>query len=142
MCACALISIGIQQLRAAGTSILMSEPFYKRLSPDAVAGCRKVDVIKRRESDPVTSLYTYDIDLGADFGIPNSTVKSKNLSQRSSRQLSTSNAHSGPNNRECESAGRKARRRPSVLVVSFDERNILLITRVYSPVFLFQIRTQ
>ena len=109
-----------------GTSILMSEPFYNLLSPEAVAGCRKVDAIKRRESDPVTGLYTYDIDLGADFGISN-TVKSKSLSQRSSRQLSTSTAHSGPNNREGELAGRKARRRPSVLVVSFDERNMLFI---------------
>ncbi|KAL3809302.1 hypothetical protein ACHAXA_009426 [Cyclostephanos tholiformis] len=95
-----------------GTSILMSEPFYNLLSPEAVAGCRKVDVIKRRQSDPVTFLYTYDIDLGADFGISKRTEILKNLG-RSTRQLSTSTAHSGPNNRDGKSAGRKARTRPS-----------------------------
>ena len=42
-----------------GTSILMSEPFYNLLSPEAIAGCRKVDV------NP--SLYTYDVDLSVGF---------------------------------------------------------------------------
>jgi class 3 adenylate cyclase len=42
-----------------GTPILMSEPFYNLLSPEAAAGCRKVDATK--------SLYTFDIDLSIDF---------------------------------------------------------------------------
>lgn len=46
-----------------GTSILMSEPFYNLLSPEAVAGCRKVDV----KSGRLTSLYTFDVDLGVGF---------------------------------------------------------------------------
>jgi len=64
-----------------GVSILMSEEFYNLLSPGAATGCRKVDVIKRREGDPVTSLYTYDIDLTANFA-NNAKVKSKAKARR------------------------------------------------------------
>mmetsp|Transcript_4375 Transcript_4375/g.9690 ORF Transcript_4375/g.9690 Transcript_4375/m.9690 type:complete len:878 (-) Transcript_4375:81-2714(-) len=53
-----------------GTSILMSEPFYNLLSPEAIAGCRKVDTLKKRESDSATGLYTYDVDLGVGFLLP------------------------------------------------------------------------
>ena len=42
-----------------GVPILMSEPFYKLLSREAAAGCRKVDAIKK--------LYTFDVDLSIDF---------------------------------------------------------------------------
>ena len=56
-----------------GTSILMSEPFYNLLSPEAVAGCRKVDVSRGR----VTSLYTYDVDLGVGFAERNLKTKPK-----------------------------------------------------------------
>mmetsp|Transcript_37968 Transcript_37968/g.79521 ORF Transcript_37968/g.79521 Transcript_37968/m.79521 type:complete len:864 (-) Transcript_37968:224-2815(-) len=58
-----------------GTSILMSEPFYKLLSPEAIAGCRKVDTIKKRESDPVTGLYTYDVDLSVGFTLAHKKEK-------------------------------------------------------------------
>ena len=51
-----------------GVPILMSEPFYNLLSSEAAAGCRKVDAIKKREGDIVTTnLYTYDVDLSIDF---------------------------------------------------------------------------
>mmetsp|Transcript_2693 Transcript_2693/g.4092 ORF Transcript_2693/g.4092 Transcript_2693/m.4092 type:complete len:886 (+) Transcript_2693:79-2736(+) len=51
-----------------GVPILMSEPFYKLLSTEAAAGCRKVDAIKKREDDAITTnLYTYDVDLSIDF---------------------------------------------------------------------------
>ena len=64
-----------------GVSILMSEEFYNLLSPGAATGCRKVDVIKRREGDPATSLYTYDIDLTANFA-NNAKAKSKAKARR------------------------------------------------------------
>ena len=67
-----------------GTSILMSEPFYNLLSPEAVAGCRKVDVIKRRESDSVTSLYTYDVDLSVGFS---QKTKGSNKREKSKTSL-------------------------------------------------------
>lgn len=100
-----------------GTSILMSEPFYNLLSPSAVAGCRKIDVIKRRESDPVTSLYTYDIDLSADFVNARSRAK-RNLILGRKTALPT--AHPGPNVGDGEAVERKPRRRKlSTFIVSF-----------------------
>ena len=60
-----------------GTSILMSQPFYDLLSPEAIAGCRKVDATKKRESDGVTSLYTYDVDLSVGFSLADSKEKPK-----------------------------------------------------------------
>ncbi|KAL9180261.1 hypothetical protein ACHAXT_008231 [Thalassiosira profunda] len=64
-----------------GTSILMSEPFYRLLSPEAVAGCRKVDAVKRRENDPVTGLYTYDVDLSVGFSRANEEKEKSRRSQ-------------------------------------------------------------
>ena len=99
-----------------GTSILMSEPFYNLLSPEAVACCRKIDVIRRRESDPITSLYTYDIDLGADFASTRSKAKLKVPVHR--KTLET--VHLEPIDSTGESVGRKARRRRlSTFVVRF-----------------------
>jgi len=60
-----------------GTSILMSQPFYDLLSPEAIAGCRKVDAMKKRESDGVTSLYTYDVDLSVGFSLADSNETPK-----------------------------------------------------------------
>jgi len=100
-----------------GTSILMSEPFYNLLSPEAVAGCRKIDVIRRRESDPITSLYTYDINLAADFASARSKAKLKVPVQKKTGVPET--AHPGPIDSIGESVGRKARRKLSTFVVSF-----------------------
>ena len=52
-----------------GVPILMSEPFYKLLSPEAAAGCRKVDATK--------NLYTYDVDLSIDFAHEEKKKKKK-----------------------------------------------------------------
>ena len=60
-----------------GTSILMSEPFYRLLSPEATSGCRKVDTIKKRGSDRATGRYTYDVDLDVGFALPNKAKKVK-----------------------------------------------------------------
>ena len=43
--------------------ILLSEPFYKLLSPNVAKHCRKVDSIRKSETDEVSSLYTYDTNL-------------------------------------------------------------------------------
>lgn len=79
-----------------GTSILMSEQFYELLSLEAMSGCRKVDVVKKRDSDLVTNLYTYDIDLGVEF----SKIKKKTCSklpQRRKTKFSLIAVQSGPN---------------------------------------------
>jgi len=61
-----------------GVPILMSEPFYKLLSPEAAAGCRKVDSVKKREgNDVTTNLYTFDIDLSIDFADEEEKKKKK-----------------------------------------------------------------
>lgn len=46
-----------------GVPILMSEPFFKLLSPSATKYCRQVDRIKKSVNEDVVSLYTYDADL-------------------------------------------------------------------------------
>lgn len=50
-----------------GVPILMSEPFYNLLSPEAMKYCRQVDRIKKSVDDDidVVNLYTYDIDLNS-----------------------------------------------------------------------------
>ncbi len=120
-----------------GTSIIMSEPFYNLLSPEAVDGCRKIDVIRRRESDPITSLYTYDINLAADFASARSKAKQKAPVQGKTGVLET--AHPGPIDSIGESVGRKARRRLSTFVVSFWEESptLLVFFRTTVPTFEF-----
>ncbi|GMI02113.1 hypothetical protein TrLO_g10053 [Triparma laevis f. longispina] len=50
-----------------GVPVLMSEPFYKLLSPSVQKWCRQVDNIKKSASDEVTGLYTYDVNPDHDF---------------------------------------------------------------------------
>ena len=64
-----------------------------------MAGCRKVDIVKKRDSDLATSLYTYDIDLGVEF----SKVKKKTCSKlplRRKTKFSLIAVQSGPNDRD------------------------------------------
>ncbi len=43
--------------------ILLSEPFFKLLSPNVKKFCRKIDIIRKSETDKVTAIYTYDANL-------------------------------------------------------------------------------
>jgi class 3 adenylate cyclase len=52
-----------------GVPLLMSEPFYNLLSPEAAADCRKVDVLDIGKSGKAVGLYTYDVDLSVGFTI-------------------------------------------------------------------------
>jgi|AntRauTorckE5430_2_1112549.scaffolds.fasta_scaffold10000_2 hypothetical protein len=47
--------------------ILISEPFYKSLSPNVARHCRKVDSIRNKEVDEVMALCTYDANLDMDI---------------------------------------------------------------------------
>ncbi len=63
-----------------GVPILLSEPFFKLLSPSAAKYCRQVDNIKKSVHDEVTALYTYDANL--DFELektPNPTVADRDF---------------------------------------------------------------
>ena len=53
-----------------GVAVLMSEPFYDLLSPEAKLHCRQVDRI--RKGDDITALFTYDSNLGQEFSKPES----------------------------------------------------------------------
>lgn len=50
-----------------GVPLLMSEPFYRLLSPNASKLCRQLDRIKKNVFDDVISIYTYDANLDIDF---------------------------------------------------------------------------
>jgi len=50
-----------------GVPVLMSEPFWKLLSPVLKKLTRQVDHIKKSASDEVTGLYTYDVNPDFDF---------------------------------------------------------------------------
>lgn len=52
-----------------GVPVLMSEPFFRLLSPAVKSYCRQVDNIKKSASDEVTGLYTYDVNPHYDFKI-------------------------------------------------------------------------
>lgn len=53
--------------KAYGVPLLLSEAFYRLLSPYANKYCRQVDRIKRSEGEEPFGLYTYDSDLNYDF---------------------------------------------------------------------------
>lgn len=50
-----------------GVPLLMSEPFYNLLSPEATADCRKVDFLDMDKSGKPSGLYTYEVDLNVGF---------------------------------------------------------------------------
>lgn len=51
-----------------GVSLLMSEAFFRFLSPQVSRYCRQVDRIKRNDAEEPFGLFTYDADLTYDFG--------------------------------------------------------------------------
>lgn len=53
--------------KAYGAAVLMSEPFYRILSPTAKKYCRQVDNIRRSEAEEPMGLYTYDCDMNIDW---------------------------------------------------------------------------
>ncbi len=56
--------------------LLMSEPFYKKLSPEAQKFCRQVNRVQMSRSEEPIGLYTYDCDVNQDFSSPEQTVVS------------------------------------------------------------------
>ena len=77
-----------------GVPILLSEPFYKLLSPAVTKYCRQVDNIKKSSHDDVTALYTYDANLDmAIQQVRNNTDREESIGQYSNnkrtRQVST-----------------------------------------------------
>jgi class 3 adenylate cyclase len=56
--------------KAYGVSLLISEPFFRLLSPAASKYCRQVDRIRRSATEEPFGLYTYDSDLSINWNDP------------------------------------------------------------------------
>jgi len=65
--------------KAYGTPLLLSEPFFKLLSPSAAKFIRQVDRIRKSAQEEPMGLYTYDSDLSIDWADPNRKLISKRL---------------------------------------------------------------
>ena len=70
-----------------GVSLLMSEPFYNLLSPEATVDCRKVDLLDMDKSGKASGLYTYDVDLSVGFTVDRPKSR-KSDAKPSKRQFS------------------------------------------------------
>ena len=69
-----------------GVPLLMSEPFFKLLSPAASRYCRQVDRVRRSELEEPMGLFTYDSDLNINWNDP-FRHKNKKMSDTRSRML-------------------------------------------------------
>lgn len=56
--------------KAYGVSLLLSEPFFRLLSPAAAKVCRQVDRVRRSVHEEPMGLYTYDADLLINWNDP------------------------------------------------------------------------
>jgi len=65
--------------KAYGTPLLISEPFFKLLSPSSAKFIRQVDRIRKSAQDEPMGLYTYDSDLSIEWSDPNRKLISKKL---------------------------------------------------------------
>ncbi len=77
-----------------GVPLLLSEPFFRLLSPAAAKYCRQVDRIRRSEFEEPMGLYAYDADLDIDWNDLGRHLKFnvKNKLMDKVRQARTKNA--------------------------------------------------
>jgi class 3 adenylate cyclase len=61
--------------KAYGVPLLLSEPFFRLLSPTAAKYCRQVDRIRRSEYEEPMGLFTYDSDILIDWNDQNRPSK-------------------------------------------------------------------
>lgn len=75
-----------------GVSLLMSEPFYKLLSPTAKKYCRQVDRLRRNTREEPLGIYCYDTDLNVDFWeVLETEARKKKGKQRTSSDAGVGN---------------------------------------------------
>merc|ERR1712072_1258607 len=65
--------------KAYGTPLLISEPFFKLLSPASAKFIRQCDRIRKSQEEEPMGPYTYDSDLTIDWSDPNRKLISKKL---------------------------------------------------------------
>jgi class 3 adenylate cyclase len=79
--------------KAYGVPLLMSEAFFRLLSPHANKYCRQVDRIKRSDAEEPFGLFTYDADLNHEFVVEDEYDKSPvTVTQNDGRRKSTSSS--------------------------------------------------
>lgn len=91
--------------KAYGVSLLLSEPFFRLLSPVAAKYCRQVDRVRRSVHEEPMGLYTYDADLLINWNDPHRHQKSnakerlqlaaRRALQQATAQASASSAATG-----------------------------------------------
>jgi class 3 adenylate cyclase len=69
-----------------GVPLLLSEAFYKLLTPSAARYCRQIDRVRRSESEEPFGLFAYDCDVNLEFPLPE-TEASLLRGQRNKRKL-------------------------------------------------------
>lgn len=74
--------------KAYGVPLLMSEAFFRLLTPSANKYCRQVDRLKRSETEEPFGLFTYDSDLNYDFEIDGNRNRRKSLSNTTTSKKS------------------------------------------------------
>ena len=90
--------------KAYGVPLLMSEAFFRLLTPSANKYCRQVDRLKRSETEEPFGLFTYDSDLNYEFetdGHRNRRKSLTNATPATKKSLSNSKSTS---NRDLEAA--------------------------------------
>mmetsp|Transcript_28112 Transcript_28112/g.63688 ORF Transcript_28112/g.63688 Transcript_28112/m.63688 type:complete len:862 (+) Transcript_28112:138-2723(+) len=65
-----------------GVALLLSEPFYRLLSPAASKYCRQVDRIRRSDFEDPMGLFTFDTDLDIDWNDNNRHKKKINIKNK------------------------------------------------------------
>lgn len=72
--------------KAYGVPLLLSEAFYKLLTPSAAKYCRQIDRIRRSEGEEPFGLFAYDCDLNYEFAV-SETDQSLQRAKNNKRKL-------------------------------------------------------
>lgn len=89
--------------KAYGVPLLMSEAFFRLLTPDANKYCRQVDRLKRSETEEPFGLFTYDSDLNYEFETEKVNRRKSLTNTAPATKKSLSNSKSSTN-RDVEAA--------------------------------------
>jgi class 3 adenylate cyclase len=73
--------------KAYGVALLMSEPFYKLLSPDAAKWVRQVDRVQRSAEEGPFGMFTYDANLNIAWSVPETLTTVSKANRDSARSL-------------------------------------------------------
>lgn len=81
--------------KAYGVPLLLSEAFYRLLTPSAQKWIRQVDRVRRSENEEPFGLFTYDSDLDIEWTVPELALMIRNFNSKSNSRSSTRNDLTG-----------------------------------------------